>query len=138
MRSRLTALAPAGALVLALALAPAGAAEDPIIGTWQTAPGEDGGVLHVEMAPCGARFCGTIVKAVNAAGEVGRDYEHLGKPMVRDMRADGGGRYSGGQIWAPDEDKTYGLRLRLTEAGLAVRGCILGFCRDAGVWVRVD
>ena len=136
MRPRLTALAMAGALVLALA--PAGAAEDPIIGTWQTTPGEEGGFLHVEMAPCGARFCGTIVKAVNAAGEVGRDYAHLGKLMIRDMRADGEGRYSGGQIWAPDEDKTYGLRLRLTEAGLAVRGCVCGFCRDAGVWVRVD
>ena len=136
MRPRLTALAMAGALVLALA--PAGAAEDPIIGTWQTTPGEEGGFLHVEMAPCGARFCGTIVKAVNAAGEVGRDYAHLGKLMIRDMRADGDGRYSGGQIWAPDEDKTYGLRLRLTEAGLAVRGCVFGFCRDAGVWVRVD
>ncbi|MCR9151258.1 MAG: DUF2147 domain-containing protein [Rhodobacteraceae bacterium] len=136
MRPRLTALATAGALVLALA--PAGAAADPIIGTWQTTPGEEGGFLHVEMAPCGARFCGTIVKAVNGAGEVGRDYAHLGKLMIRDMRADGDGRYSGGQIWAPDEDKTYGLRLRLTEAGLAVRGCVLGFCRDAGVWVRVD
>ena len=133
---RWTALATAGALVLALA--PAGAAGDPIVGTWRTTPGEQGGFLHVEMAPCGARFCGTIVKAVNAAGEVGRDYEHLGKAMIRDMRADGDGRYSGGTIWAPDEDKTYGLRLSLTEAGLAVRGCVLGFCRDAGVWTRVD
>lgn len=138
MRALRTMPAVAGAVWLALALAPAAAAQDPIVGTWQTMPAATGGHLHVRIAPCGARFCGTIVKAVNAAGEVGRDYEHLGKLMIRDMRADGGGRYSGGQIWAPDEDKSYGLRLTLTETGLAVRGCVLGFCRDAGVWTPVD
>lgn len=130
-----------GAVLLACVLAcgfGTSALADPIEGLWQTTPGKEGGHLLVRIDPCGAAFCGVIVKAVNAAGEVSADYAHLGKRMVRDLAAEGGGAYSGGRIWAPDEDKTYRLKAGVTAAGLAISGCVLGFCRDAGVWTRVD
>jgi len=113
-------------------------AGDPILGTWRTTPGTEGGHLLVRIEACGAAFCGTIVEAVDARGVIGTDYEHLGKRMIRDMSANGDGSFAGGQIWAPEEDRTYRLHLTLTDAGLAVRGCVLAFCRDAGVWTRVD
>jgi len=44
----------------------AGAAmAEPAAGTWKTEAGETGGYLHVSIAPCGAKVCGTIVKVVN-------------------------------------------------------------------------
>lgn len=131
----------AGLVAVALGVAAwpaAGQGADPLVGIWRTTEGREGGYLHVSIAPCEAAFCGTIVTAVDAAGVVGTDYEHLGKLMIRDMVPEGDGRYAGGRIWAPDEDRTYRLQLTLTDAGLAVRGCVLAFCRDAGVWVRVE
>ena len=126
---------------LAAALAGTGgaaAAGDPILGVWKTTEGAEGGYLHVRIEPCGTAFCGRIVKTVDAQGVTGTDYAHLGKQMIIDMAARGDGSYAGGRIWAPDEDRTYRLLLTLRPDGLAVRGCQLAFCRDAGVWTRVD
>lgn len=127
------------ALGIVLGLGLAGmAVADPAAGTWKTAPGETGGYLHVSVAPCGSAICGTIAKAFDANGAPSTDYEHLGKQMIWDMKADGGGSYSGGKIWAPDSNKTYKSKMSLNGNTLTVKGCVAGgmICRGQD-WKRV-
>ena len=126
-------------LVLAASMALAGAAQaDPVAGLWKTAPGDTGGYLHVAMAPCGSAVCGTIKAAFDGSGAPYADYEHLGKQLVWDMAAEGSGAYGGGKIWAPDRDKTYASKMRLSGAALEVKGCVAGglICRGQ-TWTRV-
>jgi uncharacterized protein (DUF2147 family) len=61
-----------------------------------------------------------------------------GRVIIRDM-AESGGRWSGGTVWAPDEDRTYRARLTLQANGLRVEGCVLGgiICRGQ-TWTRID
>ena len=109
-----------------------------LAGTWRTAEGDDGGYLHVAIAPCGAAVCGTIAKAFDANGNPSTSYEHLGKRLLWDMKADGGDAYSGGNIWAPDADKTYKSKMSLSGDTLTVKGCVAGgmICRGQD-WTRL-
>jgi len=115
------------------------ASADPVDGTWKTQSDENGGYLHVLIAPCGSAICGTIAEAINKDGEVSSDYEHLGKKMLWDMTAQGQGAYGGGQIWAPDNGKTYRSKMELDGNKLTVKGCVAGglICRNGGIWSRV-
>ena len=130
MKTITTALA---ALVLS---AGAAFASDPVEGMWRTEPGDSGGYLHVSVHGCGNAICGVISKAINAQGEVNATYEHLDKRMIWDMRAEGGGRYGGGKIWAPDRGKTYKSKMSLDGDRLTVEGCVAFVCR-AQTWTRV-
>ena len=125
-------------LALAMSLA-TGALADQVAGKWKTEEGNEGGYLHVDIAPCGASICGTIATAYDANGGVSADYEHLGKKLIWDMKADGGGSYSGGKIWAPDADKTYKSKMSLDGNRLTVKGCVAGglICRGQ-TWKRVN
>ncbi len=126
-------------LVLAASMALAGAAQaDPVAGLWKTEAGDSGGYLHVAMAPCGVAVCGTIKAAFDGSGAPSAAYEHLGKQLVWDMAASGGGAYSGGKIWAPDKDKTYASKMQLSGGALEVKGCVAGgmICRGQS-WTRV-
>lgn len=126
-------------LVLAASMALAGTAQaDPAAGLWQTEPGDTGGYLHVAMAPCGTAVCGTIKAAFDGSGAPSKAYEHLGKQLVWDMAATGGGSYSGGKIWAPDKDKTYASKMQVSGNALEVKGCVAGgmICRGQ-TWTRV-
>jgi uncharacterized protein (DUF2147 family) len=115
------------------------AAADPAAGTWKTQPGDTGGYLHVTVAPCGAMVCGTITAAYDKDGAVSADYDHLGKRMLWDMKAEGDGSYGGGKIWAPDSDKTYNSKMSLNGNTLVVKGCVAGglICRGQD-WKRVN
>ncbi|SDC34396.1 DUF2147 domain-containing protein [Ruegeria marina] len=127
-------------LAAALGLGFAGAAAaDPAAGTWKTEPGDSGGYLHVAVAPCGPSICGTIKTAYDKDGIEQADYEHKGKRMLWDMQPGGGGSYSGGQIWAPDSDKTYSSKMSLDGDALTVKGCVAGglICRGQ-TWMRVN
>lgn len=124
-------------LAAALAMTAGAALADPAAGTWQTVPDDNGNFGHVEIAPCGAALCGTLVRAHDASGaEIASP--HVGRRIVWDMAPRGGGEYAGGKVWSPDRDRTYSGRLSLTGRGLAVEGCVLGICRDGGTWVRVN
>lgn len=124
------------ALIAAVTLLAGAASADPVAGTWKTQPGDDGAYGHVTVAPCGSAICGTIAKAFNASGqEIASD--NIGKPIIWDMQAKGGGAYSGGKIWAPDRDKTYNSKMSLSGNALKVEGCVLGICRDQ-MWSRVN
>ena len=122
-------------LATVLALAAGAAAAEPLAGTWQTEAGDDGNTGHVQIAPCGAKLCGTLVRSFDASGaEMGSD--HIGRQIVWDMEPQGDGRYGKGKIWAPDRDKTYRSKLQLSGDTLKVSGCVGPICR-AQTWARV-
>jgi len=124
------------AAVFAAAAAPAFA--DPVEGTWRTRPDDNGNFGHVRIAACGAKFCGTLVRAFNGQGQP-IDSPNVGRQIVWDMEAQGNGQYANGKIWAPDRDKTYRSKMELSGNTLSVSGCVLGgaICR-AQQWTRAD
>lgn len=113
------------------------ASADPVEGTWKTKPDDNGKFGYVEIAPCGDKLCGVLVKAFDEAGAE-TDSPNIGKQIVWDMVANGDGTYGGGKVWAPDRDKTYKSKMALSGDTLAVSGCVLGgvICRDSA-WSRV-
>lgn len=125
-------------ILAALGLLTAGAAlADPVEGLWKTRPDDNGNFGHVQIAPCGPAFCGTLVAAFDSAGAK-RESDNVGKAIVWDMAAEGPGAYGGGQVWAPDRNKTYAAKMSLSGDVLSVSGCVLGgmICR-AQEWSRV-
>lgn len=125
-------------LVLAaiLVLGAGAAWADPVEGTWKTKPDDNGNFGHVKVKPCGPAFCGTLVKAFDGSGKE-IESPNVGKKIIWDMVAYPDGLYDDGQIWSPDRDKTYNSDMTLSGDKLAVRGCVLGICRDGGTWTRV-
>ncbi len=126
-------------LILAAVLsvsAGAAFAADPVEGVWKTKPDDNGNFGHVQIKPCGAAFCGTLIKAFDGAGKE-IESPNVGKKIVWDMVAYPDGLYDDGKIWSPDRDKTYSSDMTLSGNSLAVRGCVLGICRDGGTWTRV-
>jgi len=117
-----------------LAVLGSAASADDVLGTWKSAPGETGGFIHVTMSQCGSKICGTIAKVV------GNDNTSIvGRQIIANMSPNGGGSYSGGTIWAPDQDKTYKSRMTLSGNSLEVKGCVLGgaVCRGQ-TWTRIN
>ncbi len=124
------------ALTATLVALAAPAAADPVLGTYKTQPDDNGNFGHVELYECGANICGVIRKAFDGSGaEIASD--NIGKRMIWDMTAQGGGKYGGGMIWAPDRDKTYKSKMELSGANLSVSGCVLVVCRSQA-WTRVN
>ncbi|MFM2355062.1 MAG: hypothetical protein RLZZ528_798 [Pseudomonadota bacterium] len=128
-------------LILSVALtlaAGAACAADPVEGLWKTKPDDNGNFGHVQIAPCGDKLCGVLVKAFDGAGaEMASD--NIGKQIVWDMVANGDGTYGGGKVWAPDRDKTYKSKMALSGNTLSVSGCVMGgaICR-ASDWTRAN
>lgn len=112
-------------------------AGDPVEGVWKTRPDDNGNFGHVQITPCGPAFCGTLIQTFDGAGAA-LPSDTVGRQIVWDMRAVGGGAYEDGKVWAPDRDKTYDARMQLTGTMLAVSGCVMGglICR-ASDWSRV-
>ena len=123
-------------LAAVVAFAAGAAAADPVEGLWKTQADDNGNFGHVEIYACGPALCGVIRKAFDASGAA-RPSENIGKRMIWDMEPEGGGRYSGGKIWAPDRDKTYNSKMALSGDELSVSGCFLGICRSQR-WNRVQ
>ena len=125
-------LCATSALTLALAAPAFGEA---VLGTYQTQPGDDGNYAHVQIYECDGAICGVIRKAFDSAGqEIPSDA--VGKRMIWNMTAQGGGKYSKGKIWAPDRNKTYNSKMELNGNTLKVSGCVIGICRGQS-WTRV-
>jgi len=130
---KLTAIATA--LITGMAM-PA-LAQDASLGIWKTTPDDNGNYGYVEIAPCGEKICGVLVRAFNGSGtEIPSD--NIGKPIVWDMQPQGNGAYAKGKIWSPDRDKIYSSKMQMTGDSMAVSGCVLGICRDGGTWTRVN
>lgn len=119
------------------ALLIAGAASaDPLEGRWQTAPDDNGNVGIIDVVPCAAALCGTLIAAFDSAGTQ-VESPNVGRQIIWDTVATGEGEYSG-RIYAPDRDKEYASRLVLAGDRLTVSGCVIGICREGGTWVRVQ
>ncbi|MEZ5887009.1 MAG: DUF2147 domain-containing protein [Paracoccaceae bacterium] len=125
------------ALAAAMSFLAGAAFADPVEGVWKTKPDDNGNFGHVQIAPCGAKLCGVLIKAFDGAGAE-KASENIGKQIVWDMVANGDGTYGGGKVWAPDRDKTYKSKMSLSGDTLSVSGCVLGgvICR-ASDWSRV-
>lgn len=128
------------ALALALAFAPLSAIAQDATGLWQSAPSEEtGAYITVQIGACqGApeERCGVIRGVFNADGTPGAQ-DIVGEPIIWGMEPDGAGAWSGGTIWAPDQDKTYNSKMELSGSDLEVSGCVLFICR-AQTWTRVN
>lgn len=125
------------ALAAALvALGTAAFAADPVEGTWKTKPDDNGNYGHVQVTACGAKICGTLVTAFDTSGKK-IDSPNVGRKIIWDMVPYGDGQYADGKIYSPDRDKTYNSKMQLSGNSLAVKGCVLGICRDGGTWTRV-
>ncbi len=120
------------AFCLAAAFAAAPAFGQSAEGLWRTQPSEAGAYLHVRIAPCGAALCGDIEEAVGAMRT-----DLVGRRIIAEMTASRPGAWSGGTIWAPDDNRTYRAKMSLQGADLKVEGCILVVCRGQ-VWSRLE
>lgn len=125
------------ALSIGLMLAAGAALADPVEGIWKTKPDDNGKFGHVSVKACGPAFCGTLIKAFDGSGT---EYAspNVGKKIIWDMVAYGDGVYDDGKVWAPDRNKTYNSEMKLNGNSLAIKGCVLGICRDGGTWTRVQ
>ncbi len=123
------------ATVMTLAAGAAFAA-DPLEGVWKTKPDDNGNFGHVKVSACGPAFCGILIKSFDSKGKDLKS-ENIGKRIIWDMQAKGGGAYGGGKVWSPDRDKTYSSKMSLSGNNVAVQGCVFGICRDGGQWIRV-
>jgi uncharacterized protein (DUF2147 family) len=144
----MTRAMPALMLLAALAAAhPAAAGPDPAVGEWLT---EDG-MARVAIAPCAgdpAKACGAITWLKDPVGHPSRDVKNpdrslRGRPLVgvlviRDMKPEGPGRWSGGKVYDPETGRGGNGRLKaLSRNRLEVSGCMLMIC-DSETWTRVD
>jgi uncharacterized protein (DUF2147 family) len=125
-------------LLAALALAIAAPAlADPVDGTWKTFPDDNGDFGYIRIAPCGDKICGVLIKSFDKAGKPLAS-PNIGKKIVWDMVAKGGGAYGGGKIWSPDRDQTYASKMALKGDVLTVKGCaLMGLVCRGQDWTRV-
>jgi uncharacterized protein (DUF2147 family) len=115
-----------------------GQAGDPS-GTWLTESGD----TRVRIAKCGAALCGTIIaskhpKDINNPDPSKRDRSLVGVQMISEIVPAGDG--FSGQLYNPQDGKTYLGKLKLTDAkAMQLSGCILGglICRSQ-TWTRVN
>ena len=121
-------------LILAsvISCAPMAVMADDVFGKWATEPNDEGGYIIVDIQACGGAICGTIVDVKNGA-----DASIVGKPIIWDMQARGGGSYRSGTIWAPDTDKEYRSKMSLSGDTLSVSGCVGPICRSQN-WNRTN
>ena len=121
--------------VAALMVAAGTAGADPLVGTWQTEP-DDGAFAHVQIAPCGANFCGTIARTFKDGTEY--TSPNKGKTLVIDMAPQGEGKYQG-QVWRPSNDKIYLGKIALDGDSMRLSGCVAGglLCSKQS-WARIN
>ena len=122
------------AAIVAIGLATPAFAADPLEGQWLTKPDDNGNFGLIQVAPCGAALCGTLIAAYGSDGAQ-IETDNVGKQIISETVAQGNGEYTG-KVYAPDRDKTYNSKLMLSGDTLAVSGCVLGICRDGGTWTR--
>lgn len=118
-----------------LGLSAGAAMAEPLLGTWRTATDDNGDSGLVEVAPCGAKLCGKLVKSFDSTGAE-KASENIGRNIISETVPTGDGQYKG-KIYSPDRGKTYSSKLVLQGDALKVSGCVIGICRDGGTWQRV-
>ena len=107
-------------------------------GVWKTNANDTGGYLEVTFAPCAAdasKTCGVVSRAFKAGTE-DLTYPFLGKEIIKSLSSEGGGRYSDGTVFDPENGKTYKAKMTLEGENLDVEGCVAILC-EGEVWTRV-
>lgn len=123
---------------IALFAAPPAFAADPVFGVWRNAKE----TVHIDIQPCGASACGTVVWATPEAEA--RVLKVSGKTLVglqlfRDMVRNGAGVWRG-RAFVPDLNMTFsGFAQSSDGKVLRAKGCLLVsvLCRTQ-IWTRVE
>lgn len=129
-------------LIPALMAVPAIAAE-PVTGAWLT-DAKDG---IIEIAPCGPKLCGRLVKMLvppkgsptdrNNPDPALRNRPLLGMPVLTGFAVDG--NVWRGSGYDPKVGKSYATTLQRTGPNtLKIRGCVLGFLCRSAIWTRAQ
>lgn len=121
-------------IAAALTMAAGMASADPLQGMWRTAKDDNGNSGLIEVAPCGEKLCGRLVRAFGPDGNQIQS-PNIGRAIIWDTASSGNGQYRG-MIYSPDRDKEYRSRLELSGDQLVVKGCVGPICREGGVWTR--
>jgi uncharacterized protein (DUF2147 family) len=122
---------------IGLALGSAAEAQATPAGLWNTVSDRDGKpTAVVEIRTVGAELSG-VVRALLVAADPAdsicgkctddrKGQRIVGMEILRHMRADGDGQWSGGEILDPENGKTYRATLKLVDGGqkLVLRGYI--------------
>jgi uncharacterized protein (DUF2147 family) len=124
----------AAALITLIAAGPADA-RSPIEGRWAK------GKLQIDIKPCGAAMCGTVVKASakqQAKAERGSGTDLIGATLIRDIRPTGPKTYHAKVFLADRNMNASGKILQISSDRLKVSGCVLAFICKSSSWTRVD
>lgn len=76
------------------------AATDPIFGVWQTEPDRKDLISHIDVRPCGAKICGTVLRAFDRQGRQVQT-KNVGRRLFWDMQSRQDGTYEGGTFDIP-------------------------------------
>lgn len=135
-------------LLLGMAAATQANERKSIFGTWLTKEGKS----KVVIEPCEDKICGRIIwlkEPLNDAGQPKLDKNNkrealrqrplIGLPLLTGfVPGDKAGEFEDGDIYNPEDGKTYSSEMALREDGnLMVEGCVLFFCKEQ-VWTAVD
>lgn len=120
--------------VLASLWSGAAFAADPVEGTWLSPPDHKGQTGHVVITPCGAAFCGTLVRAYSPNGQRVTT-PNVGKQLLFNMKPVGANTYKG-QAFVPIFGRKVNGELRVNGNILTVTGRVLGVAKSQ-TWKRV-
>jgi uncharacterized protein (DUF2147 family) len=124
----------AAALLGAVAAGPA-EARSPIEGRWKK------GKLQIDIRPCGAALCGTVVKASakqQARAERGSGTELIGATLIKDIRPAGRNSYRAKVFVADRNMNAAGRITQVSPNQLKVSGCVLAIICKSADWIRVQ
>jgi uncharacterized protein (DUF2147 family) len=136
----------AGLMLSALLAAPAARADtQDAAGTWSM------GKVTVKVSECGGNLCAKIValaepiSKIDGKPKVDRENEDaskrkrplIGLTVMNGMKPAGEGTWKG-QIYNPDDGKTYSATVRLSGDRMKVQGCVLGVLCKTNNFARVD
>jgi uncharacterized protein (DUF2147 family) len=123
-------------LVGLLVLAPVSAlAADPVVGIWQTEPDRKNLTSHIQISPCGEKFCGKVLKAFDPSGKEVMT-KNIGKQIFWDAEAKGNGKYEKVMIWVPLLNIDAKGEMTLSGNTLKVSGNE-GLISGSQVWTRI-
>lgn len=108
---------------IAIAVSPAlASAKSPLEGHWKHGP------MVIQIAPCGSKLCGTVVKASPSQQRKAKDgsgTELIGARLITDIEPTGPGTYKG-RVFAADRNiYANGTVREISRDRLEVKGCVL-------------
>jgi uncharacterized protein (DUF2147 family) len=133
-------------IALAALAAPAMAQDDAVFGLWRS----ESGAAVVEIAPCGAQACGTVVALrepldANGAPKTDvrnedralRDRRVCGLRLLSGFDRQGAGVWKDGEIYNAEDGKTYSAQMTVEGDSLRLRGYVgVPLFGKTQVWTR--